>query len=95
MSYFYDLPLETFEGALAQMKNEYVSPAVAYLARESCPLNGETLISGGLGVMRLAMIQTKGFHTSGDISPEDVATNLDSIMDTTDAVIRDLENPPL
>lgn len=95
MGYFYDVPPETFEGALAEMKNEYVSPAVAYLAHESCPLNGETLISGGLGVMRLAMIQTKGFHTTGTITPEDVAENLDAIMDTTDAPLRDLENPPL
>ncbi len=95
MAYFYDVPPETFEGALDDMKNEYVSPAVAYLAHESCPLNGETLISGNLGVMRLAMIQTKGFYTTGDITPEDVAANLDSIMDTSDAVIRDLENPPL
>jgi NAD(P)-dependent dehydrogenase (short-subunit alcohol dehydrogenase family) len=94
MGYFYDLPPETFENVLTDMKNEYVSPAVAYLAHPSCPLNGETLISGGLGVMRLAMIQTKGFHTTGDITPEDVAANLDSIMDATDAVIRDLENPP-
>jgi NAD(P)-dependent dehydrogenase (short-subunit alcohol dehydrogenase family) len=95
MGYFYDAPPETFEGVLDAMKNEYVSPAVAYLAHESCPLNGETLISGGLGVMRLALIQTRGFHTTGSITPEDVAANLDSVMDMTDAVVRDLENPPL
>ncbi len=95
MGYFYDAPPETFDGIFDEMKNEYVSPAVAYLAHESCSLNGETLISGGLGVMRLAMIQTKGFHATGTITPEDVAANLDAIMDTTDAPIRDLENPPL
>jgi NAD(P)-dependent dehydrogenase (short-subunit alcohol dehydrogenase family) len=95
MGFFYDVPPETFEGAFDEMKNEYVSPAVAYLAHESCPLNGETLISGGLGVMRLAMVQTKGFHTTGSITPEDVAENLDAIMDTTGAPLRDLENPPL
>ena len=85
MGYFYDVPPETFDGIFDEMKNEYVSPAVAYLAHESCSLNGETLISGGLGVMRLAMIQTKGFHATGTITPEDVAANLDAIMDTTDA----------
>jgi NAD(P)-dependent dehydrogenase (short-subunit alcohol dehydrogenase family) len=95
MGYFYDVPPSTFEGMLDSQKNEYVSPAVAYLAHESCPLNGETLISGGLGVMRLAMIQTRGFHTTGSITPEDVAANVDAIMDTADAVIRDLEDPPL
>jgi hypothetical protein len=95
MGYFYDVPPESFEGVLTQMKNEYVSPAVAYLAHESCPLNGETLISGGLGVMRLAMVQTKGFHVKENITPEDIAANLDTVMDMTDAVLRDLENPPL
>ena len=95
MAYFYDVPPETFENTFTEMKNEYVSPAVAYLAHESCPLNGETLISGGLGVMRLAMVQTKGFHTTGTITPEDVAANVDQVMDMTDAVLRDLESPPL
>ena len=95
MGFFYDVAPETFEGAFDEMKNEYVSPAVAYLAHESCPLNGETLISGGLGVMRLAMVQTKGFHATGSITPEDVAENLDAIMDMSDAPLRDLENPPL
>jgi uncharacterized protein (TIGR03086 family) len=44
------------------MKNEYAPPAVAYLAHESCSLNGETHINRGLGVFRLAMIQTRGFR---------------------------------
>ncbi len=95
MGYHYDTPPETWVGVLDSQKNEYVSPAVAYLAHESCPLNGETLISGNLGVMRLAMIQTRGFHTTGNITMEDVAANLDAVMDMKDAVLRDLENPPL
>ena len=95
MAYFYDVPPETFENTFTEMKNEYVSPAVAYLAHESCPLNGETLISGGLGVMRLALVQTRGFHATGTITPEDVAANVDQVMDLTDAVLRDLESPPL
>jgi NAD(P)-dependent dehydrogenase (short-subunit alcohol dehydrogenase family) len=95
MAYFYDVPPETFENTFTEMKNEYVSPAVAYLAHESCPLNGETLISGGLGVMRLALVQTRGFHATGTITPEDVAANVDQVMDMTAAVLRDLESPPL
>ena len=95
MGYHYDTPPATWVGVLDSQKNEYVSPAVAYLAHESCPLNGETLISGNLGVMRLAMIQTRGFHATGNITVEDVAGNLDAVMDMKDAVLRDLENPPL
>lgn len=95
MSYFYDAPEDSFRTPfMEQMRPEYVSAAVAYLAHESCPLNGETLICGGLSVMRLALIQTKGITTTGTITPEDIANNLDGVMDTTDATIRDLENPP-
>jgi NAD(P)-dependent dehydrogenase (short-subunit alcohol dehydrogenase family) len=96
MGYHYDVPPETFEdGPTSRMKNEWVSPAVAFLAHESCPLNGETLISGNLGVMRLAIVQTRGFYTEGTITPEDVASNVDSIMNLDNFVLRDLENPPI
>ena len=94
MSYFYDQPPETFQGAFDQMRNEYVSPAVAYLAHDSCPLTGETFICGGLSVMRLTFIQTAGITTSETITPEDIAANLDAIMDPTDAAVRTIENPP-
>ena len=95
MSRFYDQPPEAFQNPFTEMlKPEYVSPAVAYLAHESCPLNGETLISGGGAVMRLAVIQTKGITTAGTISPEEIAAKIDAVMDTTDPTLRDLENPP-
>ena len=94
MSYFYDQPPETFQGAFDQMRNEHVSPAVAYLAHDSCPLTGETFICGGLSVMRLTFIQTAGITTSETITPEDIAENLDAIMDPTDAAVRTIENPP-
>jgi NAD(P)-dependent dehydrogenase (short-subunit alcohol dehydrogenase family) len=95
MSYFYDAPAESFQTPfMEQMRPEFVSPAVAYLAHDSCPLNGETLICGGLSVMRLAVIQTKGITTTDTITPEDIAGRIDAVMDPTGAMIRDLENPP-
>lgn len=93
MSYFYDQPPEVFE-AMAEMKPEYVSPAVAFLAHESCQLNGETLICGGLRVMRLALIQTQGIHAQGSITPEDIVDNLETIMNTDEAAVRDIDMPP-
>jgi len=95
MSRFYDQPPETFRNPFTEMlKPEFVSPAVAFLAHESCPLNGETLISGGGSVMRLAMVQTRGITIGETISPEDIAANLDDVMDLSDATLRDIENPP-
>jgi NAD(P)-dependent dehydrogenase (short-subunit alcohol dehydrogenase family) len=95
MSRFYDQPPEAFQNPFMDMlKPEYVSPAVAFLAHESCPLTGETLISGGGSVMRLAMIQTKGITKGEAISPEDIADNLDAVLDLSDATLRDLDAPP-
>jgi hypothetical protein len=61
-----------------------VSPAAAYLAHESCTLDGEVLIAGGGQVMRLCPIVTAGI-TKEALSVEDVAENLSAIMDTSDA----------
>lgn len=95
MSYFYDQPPEVFaSGAMADMKPEYVSPAVAFLAHESCGLNGETLICGGLRVMRLALVQTEGIVVQGSISPEDIVEHLDAIMNLEGAALRDIQAPP-
>ena len=88
MAKFYDQPAENFTGEFFErMRPEYVSPAVAFLAHESCQLNGEVLISGGLQVMRLALIETTGITTSETITPEDIAANLDAVLDTTDAKV--------
>jgi NAD(P)-dependent dehydrogenase (short-subunit alcohol dehydrogenase family) len=95
MSVFYDQPEEAFKTPfMDQMRPEFVSPAVAYLAHESCPLTGETFICGGLSVMRLTFIQTSGITTSETITPEDIAENLDAVMDPTDAAVRTIEPPP-
>jgi NAD(P)-dependent dehydrogenase (short-subunit alcohol dehydrogenase family) len=95
MSRFYDQPPEAFQNPFMDMlQPEFVSPAVAFLAHQSCHLTGETLISGGGSVMRLVMIQTKGITKGEAISPEDIADNLDAVLDLSDATLRDLEAPP-
>jgi NAD(P)-dependent dehydrogenase (short-subunit alcohol dehydrogenase family) len=74
------------EQTLARLDPELVAPAAAYLAHESCLVNGEVLVAGGGNVHRLALIATRGLSTS-DLTLEDVASRLDSIMDVTDATV--------
>jgi NAD(P)-dependent dehydrogenase (short-subunit alcohol dehydrogenase family) len=69
---------------LARMDPALVSPTAAFLAHESCAINGEVLISGGGQVMRLVPVRTSGITREG-LTIEDVAQNLDAIMDPTDA----------
>ena len=85
LAHTYDLPEETFAGGIMDtMKPELVSPVAAFLAHESCPLNGELLPAGAGQVIRVALIQNDGF-TKADLTPEDVAENLDKVMDMSDA----------
>ena len=87
LSWVYDAPEENFQHmCLDVLKPEYVSPAVAYLAHESCALNGETLVCGGGSVMRIAVLETKGAATEA-ISPEFIAENIGTIMDTVDGYV--------
>jgi hypothetical protein len=63
-----------------------VSPTAAFLAHESCPINGEVLISGGGQVIRLVPVRTTGI-TREELTIEDVAQGLDAIMDPTGAKV--------
>jgi NAD(P)-dependent dehydrogenase (short-subunit alcohol dehydrogenase family) len=76
----FDLPATTFEGVMDVMRPELVSPVVAFLAHQSCPLNGEVLVAGGGQVMRMAIVANEGI-TRPDLTPEDVADDLEHIMD--------------
>ena len=85
LAHTYDLPEETFQGGIMDtMRPELVSPVAAFLAHESCRLNGELLPAGAGQVMRVALIQNDGF-TKHDLTPEDVAANLDKVMDMSGA----------
>jgi hypothetical protein len=88
LSHVYEAPAENFQNEFfEQMRPEYVSPAVAFLLHESCPLNGEVIVCGGLLAKRLAVIETQGLTFTGGVAPEDLAANLDKLMDTSDAEV--------
>jgi len=63
-----------------------VSPVVLYLAHESCSLNGELLSVAAGRVARICTITAPGFY-SEDLSSEQVAENLHTIMDPTGYII--------
>ncbi|MER6950834.1 SDR family NAD(P)-dependent oxidoreductase [Nonomuraea sp. NPDC000554] len=75
-----DLPAEAIEQLKASMPAHLVAPAAAYLAHESCELNGEVLCVGSGKVSRLAVVESAGY-TSADLSVEDVAAHLAQIAD--------------
>lgn len=68
----------------ASMPPELCAPATAFLARESCPLNGEVLQIGMGSVARIAVVHTQGISKS-PLTAEDIAENLDDIMNVSDA----------
>jgi NAD(P)-dependent dehydrogenase (short-subunit alcohol dehydrogenase family) len=59
-----------------------VSPLVLVLCHESCPVNGETFLSGGRRHARLFVGETEGYvHAGADLTPEVVAEHWPEIMD--------------
>jgi NAD(P)-dependent dehydrogenase (short-subunit alcohol dehydrogenase family) len=69
----------------ASMPPELCAPAAAYLAHPSCPLNGEVLQIGMGSVARLALVMSQGITKEG-LTVDDIAENIDTIMDLTAAV---------
>jgi NAD(P)-dependent dehydrogenase (short-subunit alcohol dehydrogenase family) len=82
------MPKEVMDEINASMPPELCSPAAAFLAHESCPLNGEVLQIGMGGVARIAVVHTQGISKS-PLTAEDIAANLDEIMDVRDARVTD------
>jgi NAD(P)-dependent dehydrogenase (short-subunit alcohol dehydrogenase family) len=61
-----------------------VSPVVAWLAHEQCPVNGETIVGGMRRYARLFMAETPGYvHTDLDVTHEVIAEHWDAIFDPT------------
>jgi NAD(P)-dependent dehydrogenase (short-subunit alcohol dehydrogenase family) len=82
-------PPEVIEEAKRTLAPELNAPVVAFLAHESCPLNGEVL-QGGMGtVSRIAVVRTNGLTKDG-ITAEDIAENLDRILDVKDGTVTDV-----
>jgi NAD(P)-dependent dehydrogenase (short-subunit alcohol dehydrogenase family) len=75
---------EAMEQIKGSMPPELCAPAAAFLAHESCPLNGEVLQIGMGSVARIAVVRAHGI-VKDPLTAEDIADNLDSILDLTDA----------
>jgi NAD(P)-dependent dehydrogenase (short-subunit alcohol dehydrogenase family) len=78
------MPREVMDQVNASMPPGLCAPAAAFLAHESCPLNGEVLQIGMGGVARLAVVHTQGISKES-LTAEDIAENLGAILDVTDA----------
>jgi NAD(P)-dependent dehydrogenase (short-subunit alcohol dehydrogenase family) len=74
------------EAINATMPPDMCAPGAAFLAHESCPISGEVLQVGMGGVARLALVRTQGLVKEG-LSIEDIAENLDTIMDVANAQV--------
>jgi NAD(P)-dependent dehydrogenase (short-subunit alcohol dehydrogenase family) len=72
----------------ASMPPDLCAPVAAFLAHESCPLNGEVLVAGMGGVARIAVVCSEGIVKPA-VTVEDIAENLEKIMDTRDARVTD------
>lgn len=64
----------------ASMPPELCAPAVAYLAHETCALNGEVLQVGMGGVARMAFVTSRGLRQEG-LTAESIAENIHTVMD--------------
>lgn len=85
LSHVYDTPGGAF-GSMPQFAPEFVSPAAAYLAHESCQLSGELLIAGGGQVMRLALMETVGIRSDA-LTPEVVAESIEQVLNMDGAQV--------
>ncbi len=57
-----------------------VSPLVAFLSHEDCPVSGQTFSVGGGRVAHVFIAETQGYHNA-DLSMEDVRDNWGTITD--------------
>jgi NAD(P)-dependent dehydrogenase (short-subunit alcohol dehydrogenase family) len=71
---------------VAKLTTAKVSPAVLYLAHESCSLNGELLSVAAGRVARICTITAPGLY-SEDLTSEQLADNLGTVMDPTGYIV--------
>jgi NAD(P)-dependent dehydrogenase (short-subunit alcohol dehydrogenase family) len=88
LSEYLSMPKELMDQINSSMPPEMCAPAAAFLAHESCPLNGEILQIGMGGVSRIAVVHTAGI-TKSRLTAEDIAENIDAIMDARGARVTD------
>ena len=68
-----------FSGAMAEkLQPELISPIVAFLAHEDCPVSGEVYSVGGGRVARVLIGETPGYFNA-NLTMEDVRNNFEQI----------------
>lgn len=80
----FDVSEEKIKGLAPDLPPEMVAPVAAFLAHQSCRLNGEVLCAGGGQVQRLAVIMSTGIYDP-KLTPDLIAKKLDKLLDMTDA----------
>ena len=73
-------PPGAVERMMAALPPKVVSPMAAYLAHDSCTLNGEVFSVAGGQVARVVVAHTPGW-SKADLSLEDVAAHVNQIRD--------------
>ena len=84
LSHVFDVSEADAEAMIAPFDPELVAPAAAYLAHESCQLNGTVLVAGGGQVQQLALMANQGI-TVDKLTLEDLAVNIDTVDDMAGA----------
>jgi NAD(P)-dependent dehydrogenase (short-subunit alcohol dehydrogenase family) len=72
---------ELMPGMEEKLKPELVSPVVAWLAHEDCPVTGEVYSVAGGYVARVFIGVTDGIFEGGNLTPEVVRDRFDQIRD--------------
>jgi len=79
---------EELLGAFAdKLQPSQVSPVVAWLAHEDCPVSGEIFTAAGGRVARFFIGMTEGWAHPGQLTPEEVRDHFDQIRDPSGATI--------
>ena len=75
---------EIMTGMEEKLDPKYISPLVAYLVHEDCPVSGEVYSVAGGYVARVFIGVTRGIFEGDNLSPEVVRDKFDQIRDETD-----------
>lgn len=78
--------LQAFQTLMSQLDPGLVSPVVAFLVHESCPVSGEVFTAGGGQASRFFLGRTSGFHKP-DLSIEDVSEHFAQICDESEYTV--------
>jgi NAD(P)-dependent dehydrogenase (short-subunit alcohol dehydrogenase family) len=82
MSILMGVPEDTLPPIMPGMPPEQVAPAVAFLAHESVPYNGEVFAIGSGTLERVVVLETAGTTLSSDRpTPEEIAEKIGSTLD--------------